>query len=269
MLLADRFLHRGGGWFDIATAERVSVVVRQAGPRHAQIDWAERCAMLAVLRHPLLLPLIDYGAATSTTIFEAFAAEPALAGTGAALSHLVRHGTRFLEAHGVLLSTAEAATVLRPLVTSSAARRGRPIGVSLQPRATCEAIAERLTAPGARGVTPIRVSAAPRMGLRTLRTIVARLARMEGYVPVCPEALWRWRDLADAIAGRHVCLLARQEAGPQPREAVAAHLARASMRCAPPHVCLITERNPAPQPGVIHLDPLGMKAMASMIYLDS
>ena len=86
MLLADRFLHREDGWFDTATAERVSVVVRPAGPRHAQIEWAERCAMLAVLRHPLLLPLIDYGAASDTTIFEAFALQSPLGGTRTSLT---------------------------------------------------------------------------------------------------------------------------------------------------------------------------------------
>jgi transcriptional regulator with AAA-type ATPase domain/tetratricopeptide (TPR) repeat protein len=268
MLLADRFLHRDNEWFDLATAERVSVVVRPAGPRRAQIEWAERCAMLAVLRHPLWLPLLDYGAASATTLFEAFAVQPPLVRTSAALSHLVRHGTRFLQAHGVLLSAAEAATLQRPLIASSATGRGRPVGVSLQQRAACDAIGERLSAPGAGVSTPIRISAAPRMGLRTLRTIVARQARVDGYVPVCPEALWLWRDLAMAIAGRHVCLLAQKETGPASREAVAAHLARASMACGPPHVCVITERTPAHQPGVIHLEPLGMKAMAGMIYLD-
>jgi transcriptional regulator with AAA-type ATPase domain/tetratricopeptide (TPR) repeat protein len=268
MLLAGRFLHRDDGWFDTATAERVSVVVRPAGPRHVQIEWAERCAMLAVLRHPLLVPLIDYGAASDTTIFEAFAMEPPLIGTRTSLSHLVRHGTRFLEAHGVVLSAADAANVMRPLVTSSAAVRGRPVGLSLQPRAACDAIADSLSAPGPRGSMPIRVSAAPRMGLRTLRAVVARLARMEGWVPICPEALRRFRDLDGVLAGRHVCLLAPHEGGPSPGEAVAAHFARASMGCGPPHVCVITERSPAPQSGVIRLDPLGIKAMARMIYLD-
>ena len=78
MLLADRFLHRDDGWFDIATAERVAVVVHQAGSRRAQIEWAERCAMLAMLRHPLLRPLVDYGAASATTLFEAYAMHPPL-----------------------------------------------------------------------------------------------------------------------------------------------------------------------------------------------
>ena len=268
MLLADRFLHRDKEWFDIATAERVSVLVRPAGPRRAQIEWAERCAMLAVLRHPLWRPLIDYGAASATTLFEAFALRPPLIQTRVVLSHLVRHGTRFLQAHGVLLSAAEAATLQRPLIASPATIRGRPVGLSLQQRAACDAIAERLSAPGARPTTPIRISAAPRMGLRTLRTILARQARVEGYVPVCPEALYLWRDLETTIAGRHVCLLVQTETGPAPREAVAAHLARASMACGPPHVCVISERTPSRQPGVIHLEPLGMKAMASMIYLD-
>jgi transcriptional regulator with AAA-type ATPase domain/tetratricopeptide (TPR) repeat protein len=269
MLLADRFLQRDNEWFDIATAERVSVLVRPAGPRRAQIEWAERCAMLAVLRHPLWRPLIDYGAASATTLFEAFALRSPLIQTSVALSHLVRHGTRFLQAHGVLLSAAEAATLQCPLIASSATIRGRPLGLSLQQRAACEAIAERLSAPAARSTTPIRISAAPRMGLRTLRTMLARQARVEGYVPVCPEALYLWRDLDTTIAGRHVCLLVQMETGPAPREAVAAHLARASMACGPPPVCVITERTPARQPGVIHLEPLGMKAMASMIYLDS
>ena len=127
MLLADRFLHRDNEWFDIATAERVSVLVRPAGPRRAQIEWAERCAMLAVLRHPLWRPLIDYGAAGSTTIFEAFALQAPFIQTSVALSHLVRHGTRFLQAHGVLLSAAEAATLQRPLIASSDTIRGRPV----------------------------------------------------------------------------------------------------------------------------------------------
>ena len=134
MPLADRFLHRDGAWFDIATAERVAVVVHQAGPRRAQIEWAERCAMLAMLRHPLLRPLVDYGAASATTLFEAYAMHPPLEAPAPVLSHVVRHGTRFLEAHGIALSASLAATLLRPLVASpdaprGPARRAKPSGM--------------------------------------------------------------------------------------------------------------------------------------------
>ena len=268
MLLADRFLHRERAWFDIATGERVSVVVHEAGPRRAQIAWAERCAMLAMLRHPLLLPLVDYGAAGPTTLFEAFGMRPPLAATGPSLSHLVTHGTRFLQAHGVMLSAAEAATLLRPLVVRPAAFRGRPVGSSLQPRTAWTVMAELLGSCRPRGSRTIRISAAPGMGLRTLRTIAARLARVEGYVAVCAEALWHWRDLRAAIAGRHVCLLLRNDGTAPHREAAAELLACASMKDAPPCLCLITERSAVPLPGTIHLDPMGMKAMASMIYLD-
>ena len=76
------------------------------------------------------------------------------------------------------------------------------------------------------------------MGLRTLQMILARQARVEGYVPVCPGAL-PWRDLERRSPGRHVCLLVQSETGRAPRAAVAAHLARASMAGGPPHVCVI------------------------------
>ena len=81
-LLADRFLQVRDAWIDIATAEPVDVAVRPAGSRRAQIDWAERCVMLARLRHPLLRPLVDYGIADGRTLFEAYARRPALEASG-------------------------------------------------------------------------------------------------------------------------------------------------------------------------------------------
>ncbi len=269
MLLADRFFHREDGWFDIATAERVAVVVHQAGSRRAQIEWAERCAMLAMLRHPLLRPLVDYGAASATTLFEAYAMQPPLEAPAPVLSHVVRHGTRFLEAHGIALSASLAATLLRPLVPASDAPRGRAVvGVTLQPRAAWSVVAELLSARLPRGAKPIRLAAAPRMGMRTCREVIARMARFEGYVPVCPDALWQWRDLADEIAERHLCLLISSDTGAAQRAAAAALLARAAVRCRPAPVCLTTERSHVPPPGAIHLDPMGMTTMASMIYFD-
>src|SRR6188472_2611340 len=61
MLLADRYLRCSGCWIDLATARAVLVAVRDAGARRSQVEWAERCAMLSLLRHPLLNPLIDFG----------------------------------------------------------------------------------------------------------------------------------------------------------------------------------------------------------------
>ena len=59
MLLADRYLRCSGCWIDLATAR----AVRDAGARRSQVEWAELCAMLSLLRHPLLNPLIDFGVA--------------------------------------------------------------------------------------------------------------------------------------------------------------------------------------------------------------
>ena len=66
----------------------------------------------------------------------------------------------------------------------------------------------------------------------------------------------------------HLCLLISSETGAAPRAAAAALLARAAVRCRPAPVCLTTERSHVPSPGAIHLDPMGMTTMASMIYFD-
>ena len=68
MLLADRYLRCSGCWIDLATARAVLVAVRDAGAKRSQIEWAERCAMLSALRHPLLNPLIDFGMASPLVV---------------------------------------------------------------------------------------------------------------------------------------------------------------------------------------------------------
>ena len=62
-LIADRFMWEHGEWYDLATGERVIIHVARAGSAAEQAAWAEECNMLARLRHPLLRPLVDYGAA--------------------------------------------------------------------------------------------------------------------------------------------------------------------------------------------------------------
>ena len=152
--------------------------------------------MLAVLRHPLLLPLIDYGAASATTLFEAYAMQPPLLEhRRRSLSHVVRHGTRFLEAHGIALSAIDwRPTLLRPLVAlvdAPRVRRAVRWGCRCSRAAAWNVVAELLSARLPRGADtdPPRGGAADgaadAAGWRS-----RRLARFEGYVPVCPDALW-------------------------------------------------------------------------------
>jgi len=266
MLLADRFLQCGGDWFDIATAERVEVVVQPAGSRRAQIEWAERCAMLSLLRHPLLRPLIDFGAASSSSLFEAFAVREPLHGSPSSISRVVTHGTRFLAAHGIALSARHADTIVRRVSSDESTVYGRPLGLALQERQAWTALAELIAAHGPRSRL-VHVCGAPRMGLRTLHVVIARLARAAGYIPVCPAALRLWGALHDALAGRHVCLLIPGDAMPA-RTAAATLLIRAAIDHPSRHLCVVTERTVNRRTGAIHLDPMGTTAMASMMYLD-
>src|SRR5918992_3428753 len=115
MLLADRFLRVGDSWFDIATAEPVRLIVAAAGPRSAQIEWAENCAMLLRLRHPLINPLIDFGAAGPASLFAAYAIREPLPLSGSAASLAVAHARRFLDAHGAGLAGNEEEASLRDI----------------------------------------------------------------------------------------------------------------------------------------------------------
>jgi len=267
MLLADRFLQCGGVWFDIATARRVEVVVHPAGPRRAQIEWAERCAMLSMLRHPLLRPLIDFGAASASSLFEAFAECEPIRGSPGSLSRLVTHGTRFLAAHGITLTARAAETIVRPMVPDTVSLPGKPVGLVLQERQAWTALAE-LLATYAQRPRVVEVCAAPRMGLRTLQIAIARLARAAGYVPVCPAALRQCEGLIDALADRHVCVLIPPDTTAAARIAVSSLLIRAATDHPGRHLCVVAERSISRRTGAIHLDAMGTTAMTSMIYLD-
>jgi DNA-binding NtrC family response regulator len=267
-LLADRFIRSLDGWFDIATATRVEIRIREAGPLRAQIAWAETCAMLAVLRHPLFHPLIDYGVAGPTTLFEAYRALGGLEASPPYASMLVTHGSRFLDAHGVALTAQLADVLVRPIVSGAMTPRSRPIGVVLQPRRACEALSELMTASLRGGATCVRVSARRGMGLRTLQTLVANRARSEGYVPVCPGALRRWPALFDVLRGRHVCIFTTAGVAGAERAAVAQLLTQLAVQSARPHICLLAERADDPPRGAIHLESMGITAMTSMVYVD-
>jgi hypothetical protein len=270
MLLADRYLRCSGCWIDLATARTVLIALRDAGARRSQIDWAERCAMLARLRHPLLNPLIDFGVAGPRSLFEVYAPRGRLDASPSAARAVITHAMRFLDAHGIQLPQSMARYLLRTVQRRrSGGIRERPIGVVLQPRGAMTALGELLTAQGAPGTTTVRVAAGGGMGLRTLWTELARCARTEGFVPVCPEALERWPDVIEYCESRHLCVFTECETTGALRGAAAGLLARAARRRgARPHVCLVAERSTARRDGAIQIGAMGRSEMTSMIYVD-
>ena len=268
MLLADRFLRERNSWFDLATGEAVMVAVHDAGPLRAQIDWAERCAMLAALRHAALNPLIDFGVADRGSFFEAYARSTPLPASPATASRLIAHASRFLAAHGISMTARTADLMVRRIDYLPHAPRARPIGYVLQPRRAHEAFKELLAAPLHQGATMVRIVGPPGSGLRTFATTAAHLARVEGYVPVSPRTLVRWPALAEVLAGRHLCLIGGAGSDASEQAATVALLARVAGRSARPHIYLALDRTPQRDAGHIELDALGMTCMTTMTYID-
>jgi hypothetical protein len=176
-LVADRFLCDRGRWFDLATGRLVALRINSAGPKRQQFDWSDRCAVLSRLRHPLLNPLVDFGYAAAHATFEAYAVQPPLRTSPVAGSHAATHMVRFLRAHGISLNRELAAALVRPV--QPARRKGRTLGVLLQPRKILDTLAEALEG-GGTGPVRLEVTGPVRSGMTTLRQLFARVARLAG-----------------------------------------------------------------------------------------
>ncbi|HEV3486783.1 MAG TPA: hypothetical protein VG106_15335, partial [Vicinamibacterales bacterium] len=231
LILADRFVALGSRWIDLATAEPVRLRILPAGSRVQQAIWAEDCATLARLRHPLLNPLIDYGALNESRLFEAYLVRPPVSCAGPAASRLLVHVTRFLEVQGVQLTRSMADFAVRAVAepagrqARTAAILGRPIGIVLQPRRVLEHLAEMLDAEAGPPIC-VDVCGGVGSGLTTLHTLAARAARLCGYAPLSASALTSLPWVGDAFLERHACILTNEDASARARAAVARLLAR-------------------------------------------
>jgi transcriptional regulator with AAA-type ATPase domain/tetratricopeptide (TPR) repeat protein len=263
-LLADRFVCDRGWWFDLATARPVRIRLRSAGTRRQQFDWSDRCATLSGLRHPLLNPLVDYGYAASSATFEAYGLLPPMRAGTLGASHTATHAVRFLRAHAIALTRESADLVVRSLRPGG--RTGRPFGVVLQPRRALDSLKELLDA-GGNGPVTIAVWGPPRSGMTTLRLAFARLARMAGYVPVGIEAARRWPQIQQLTSGRHLCVMSEGQAG-EDSTAWACWLSRLGIESSRRHLHVTFQQRSDRVARALRLDPLGVAAMTSMIYVD-
>ena len=263
-LLADRFVCDRGRWFDLATARPVLIHLDSPGRQHDQFAWSDRCAALSRLRHPLLHPLIDYGYASANATFEAYAILPPLRAGAVAGSCAATHAVRFLHAHAIRLNRRLADTIVRPVHPGG--RAGRPLGVVLQHRRILDLLADLLEAGGAGAVT-VAVAGPARSGVSTVRDAFARIVRLAGYLPVSVESARRWPQLQRLTSGRHVCVMSGEDAG---RDAGtrALWLARLGLESTRRHVQLMFVRASDTPCGALPLDPIGVAAMTSMVYVD-
>ena len=226
-----------------------------------------RCATLANLRHPLMNPLIDYGSIDGDRRFEAYEARAPIALSRAAASRAIAHAFRFLRAHGIAVARADTDFVLRPIEAGRSAGP-RTLGVILQHRQALAVLVDTLDTSSPAGASVVSIQGAPQSGLRTTRVLVARAARLHGYVPVAISVVDRFASLPGQVAGRHVCVFGTVEW--TRGVSIASLLTRLSTEGARRHVVLLFDR-PGIQatPGTVTLERMGVTAMSGMVFVDS
>ncbi len=249
--LADRFLTVDGVSTDVALDQRVWLEHTGFEGAAARTSWLERAATLQMLRHPALVSVVDYGLVDGVNGFVAFACDGSRACQHPRPHELKRVLTAVEFLHRMNLSAGipgrdrlvmrrgnlallpdrptgtpcDRAQSFRERKAWQRSARcplstyGGPVarcasGVSLQRPDVLSAISDWLDEEGVVGLRTLHLSGAPGAGVTTMVELVAREARVRGYVTLsldwaidwvsqrgAPECLDRW------IAGRHLLLL--------------------------------------------------------------
>jgi DNA-binding NtrC family response regulator/tetratricopeptide (TPR) repeat protein len=260
--IAERFFTNGHEWIDAASGNAVSLHVFRSDDD--EVEWSEECSRLANLRHPLLNPLIDHGIGPNRCRFEAYERLPALViGPGRNEGTIDRHLQEFLQSRNVGLTVSRRVMALRRQASGPAAA-GRPVGIMLQPRRALDAVEEALDRLSPPGPSIVNVIGVPNAGLRTFRPIVARAARLRGFVPVAPRTVRRWPALIETLRDRHVCLLDDIHELNRSAMVVSRTISALASGSARRHV-IVRFRRDAVTAGVA-LEPLSVGAMVRMVF---
>ena len=264
--IADRFFRTNESWIDAASGRPVRLRLL-ASTAVDELAWNEECARLANMRHPLLSTLVDYGPAGSGSLFEAFErAQPihAPAPSGGA-ERLFRQVTQFLRANEVAMPPGRAAHAMRPVAPGGGGWR-RALALTIQGRRALDSIEEALDGLSPAGPVIVNVAGATHAGLRTLRALTARSARLRGFVPVCPSIVARASVVRDHLAGRHVCLLDDVEAPERSAAAISQLIALLATDSARRHVVVRFRRDVVGRESGIVLEPLTLRALVGMVF---
>ncbi|PYR88358.1 MAG: hypothetical protein DMF84_28605 [Acidobacteria bacterium] len=262
-LFGDRFLVDDEDALDLASGERVRLTIDEAPAREVIRDREAACSELAGIRHPLLVPIVDFGLAEGRW-FEAHVQTMALRSTRDESRSAALHLVRFMRARGVIFSGEMAARHVRPAVNAPTPG-WRPLGLRLVWRRAIDAVRAAMEAHGPPGVTRITVTGPCGSGLRTARVVLSRAARLAGFLPIDRRVEdWMRGDPALA-AGRHLCVidwLSSDHSLPLTLSIAAAASSRRHlwMRFCREHV---TGEGSAP------LEPLTVPEMRTMIYHDA
>ena len=213
-MLASRFVAIDDGTsLDLATGDRVWIE-RRVLDDVARAVWPEMVGRLWRLWHPALAPCVDFGFVSATEWFEAYAVRPADAPADP-LSAQAGSARSFLHAHDVVcglkaLEPRRRSLGLIPTLPAgdapeSRGTRGPGLGMRVVPRPLEAHVLTALDDRGARGPRIWSVDAEVGSGWRTSWRLIAREARLRGYVPVQAAVLESAVRRGD---GRHTSWLA-------------------------------------------------------------
>src|ERR687888_2409536 len=100
-LVADRFVANDAGRVvDLATGERVVLMIASAGDASEHAQWLLRCDALHTMHHFAIAQLIDYGTIGTTQRFEAWRCGPRWAARSADTEFVRRSAEAFFAAAG-------------------------------------------------------------------------------------------------------------------------------------------------------------------------
>jgi DNA-binding NtrC family response regulator len=258
-VFADRFLLDDGEAVDLATGELVRLALDRYPSAAAVSERTRLCDDLAMLRHPLLVPLLDYGTAEDTW-FEAHRVHPPLKTAAAGSRRLALHLVRFLAASGIELSASTCARHVRAAIEKNHGFSPRPLGWRLAWRAAVDAVRLTLESGGPPGVTSVTLSGPVGCGLRSARLVLARAARLCGFVVIDS----RFPFVLPHLRERHCCVLDWLPTA----TVLPSLLAHAATSGAARHLWLRFTREPARGTFSVPLDPLSPVEMMTMLYRD-
>ncbi len=281
-LIADRFaIDDRGNAVDLATGERVSIVVSTAGGPTEQARWAERCAWFARVAHPSLAQLVDYGTLAETQRFEAWAALPHWPGAGTAAEQALLHASRFLLANGrsagaqalttvgcrggraVLLPDASAGLpVDTPCVEDGVEVDRALLGVLRHHDRRLAALADIFNDDGSGRLPALALWAPDGGGMAAAICTLARTARLAGYVPVSAALIGD--DVRALLRGRTLALFAHDDIDGGWRGAL-----DAALEASRPHIVIFAGTAPVPRVHTVPLERRSTEALQASVCPDA
>src|SRR5262245_26037872 len=231
-LVADRFLVCDRDTtIDLASGERVQLIVSASGGVADQTRWAMRCDRFARLRHRSIAPLLDYGPLGEVRRFEAWRSDGRWRGSSHEGDRVRRHIEEFFCVNGWACGGIDIRSIHQVNGRATFLPDAKA-GVDTANHDAKVHQIERLSSIAVLGLTEVADQGAASMAdifndrLGAACTVVAlhgdrgaghdnavlnlaRAARLCGYVPVVSHLIRR--DLRTVLQGRSVALLIRSK----------------------------------------------------------